>query len=343
MREEINNQEQAKPLSGSWIGLAIGLVLLVALIALGGCSNKGGSNATPSPGAVVKNSGGMEFAYVPAGNFQMGSTNGEEYELPVHQVTFARGFYMGRYEVTQAQWQKVMGNNPSTFSTCGENCPVEQVSADDAQEFIKKLNATNDGYTYRLPSEAEWEYACRAGTTGDYAGDLNAMGWYTTNADFKTHPVGQKQANAWGLFDMHGNVAEWVMDYQHNNYNGAPTDGSAWGKDVSEDRMERGGSWTFDAKRVRSARHPGSPRLSLERRRVSVGGGCAVVVLRGAATRARSPWRLGEILKSGYENLQVGRGFYPRCNGSKVPQGSAAGIESPFTCKCLLVESSPQC
>jgi formylglycine-generating enzyme required for sulfatase activity len=249
MPEKIKNRVQAQHRS-----LVVGVMLIVGLMALAGCSKK---SANLTAGTVMKNSGGMEFAYVPAGNFQMGSgkgdPNGDPNEQPVHQVTFASGFYMGRYEVTQAQWQKVMGNNPSTFSSCGENCPVEQVSSDDAQEFIKKLNAQNDGYQYRLPSEAEWEYACRAGTTGDYAGDLNAMAWYTTNADYKTHPVGQKQANAWGLYDMHGNVSEWVMDYQHNNYDGAPADGSAWSKAVSDDRMERGGSWTFDAKRVRSA------------------------------------------------------------------------------------------
>jgi formylglycine-generating enzyme required for sulfatase activity len=247
---EVNNQEQAKHRSRLWISLAVGLTLLVGLIALSGCSK---NSANPSAGTVVKNSSGMEFNYVPAGSFQMGSGNGDPNEQPVHQVTFARGFYVGRSEVTQAQWQKVMGSNPSKFSSCGENCPVEQVSWDDAQEFIKKLNAQNDGYQYRLPSEAEWEYACRAGTTGDYAGDLNSMAWYTVNADYKTHPVGQKQANAWGLYDMHGNVSEWVMDYQHNNYDGAPADGSAWSKAISDDRMERGGSWTFDAKRVRSA------------------------------------------------------------------------------------------
>jgi formylglycine-generating enzyme required for sulfatase activity len=237
-----------------WISLAVGLLLLVGLMALDGCSKK---SASPSAGTVVKNSSGMEFAYAPAGGFQMGSgkgdPNGDPNEQPVHQVTFTHGFYIGRHEVTQAQWQKVMGNNPSKFSDCGENCPVEQVSWDDAQEFIKKLNAQNDGYQYRLPSEAEWEYACRAGTTGDYAGDLNSMAWYTVNAGYKTHPVGQKQANTWGLYDMHGNVSEWVMDYQHNNYDGAPADGSAWSKAISDDRMERGGSWTFDAKRVRSA------------------------------------------------------------------------------------------
>ena len=260
MPEEINNQEQAKQRSGLWIGLAIGLVMLVGLIALGGCSRSSANSTTKlSPGTVVKNSSGMEFAYVPAGSFQMGSGNGDPNEQAVHQVTFAGGFYVGRYEVTQAQWQKVMGNNPSKASNCGENCPVEQVSWDDAQEFIKKLNAQNDGYQYRLPSEAEWEYACRAGTTSDYAGDLNSMAWYTANADYKTHPVGQKQANAWGLYDMHGNVSEWVMDYQHNNYDGAPTDGSAWSKAISDDRMERGGSWTFDAKRLRSAQRNEAP------------------------------------------------------------------------------------
>jgi formylglycine-generating enzyme required for sulfatase activity len=104
-----------------------------------------------------------------------------------------------------------------------------------------------------LPSEAEWEYACRAGTTGDYAGDPNAVAWYTVNADYKTHPVGQKQPNAWGLYDMQGNVSEWVMDYQYNNYDGAPTDGSARSKDVSTDRDLRGGSWRLDDKHLRSA------------------------------------------------------------------------------------------
>src|SRR5882762_10161151 len=227
MPVEINGQVKAKHRNKASLGVAIGLVLLVGLIALDGCSKK---SANPTAGTVMKNSSWMEFAYVPGGSFQMGSGNGDPNEQPVHQVAFASGFYMGRYEVTQAQWQKVMSNNPSTFSTCGENCPVEQVSWDDAQEFIKKLNAQNDGYQYRLPSEAEWEYACRAGTTGDYAGDPNSMAWYTSNAEYKTHPVGKKQANAWGLYDMHGNVSEWVMDYQHNNYDGAPTDGSAWGK-----------------------------------------------------------------------------------------------------------------
>src|SRR5205085_11681819 len=119
---------------------------------------------------------GVEFVWIPAGSFMMGSENGGSDEKPVHRVMISEGFYMGKYEVTQAQWQAVMGNNPSRFK--GDNLPVETVSWDDAVSFIAKLNAQNDGYTYRLPTEAEWEYAARAGTTGDYAGDLDAMAWY---------------------------------------------------------------------------------------------------------------------------------------------------------------------
>jgi formylglycine-generating enzyme required for sulfatase activity len=272
MPEEINNQEPAKRRSGLWIGLAVGLALLVGLIALGGCSQSsansntsntsgGGAGAKPepSPGTVVKNSSGMEFAFVPAGSFQMGSDKGSSGEQPVHQVTLARGFYMGRYEVTQAQWQKAMGSNPSSVQDCGENCPVDDVMWNDAQEFIKKLNAANDGYTYRLPSEAEWEYACRAGTTGDYAGDLNSMAWYHDNSNDKPHPVGKKQPNAWGLYDMHGNAEEWAMDYFHDNYNGAPTDGSAW-LDGGEQkyRVVRGGRWQVVGDFLRSAFREGN-------------------------------------------------------------------------------------
>jgi formylglycine-generating enzyme required for sulfatase activity len=218
-------------------------------------SNVGSTSTTPAPkpGTVVRNKMGMELVYVPAGSFMMGSENGESNEKPVHQVTIREGFYMGKYEVTQAQWQQVMGSNPSYFKNC-DQCPVEEVNWNDAQEFIKKLNAQNDGYTYRLPSEAEWEYACRAGTTGDYAGDVDAMAWYGKNSGSKTHPVGQKQANAFGLYDMHGNVDEWCEDIWHENYNGAPTDGSAWlsGGD-SRYRVLRGGSWYFIAYVLRAA------------------------------------------------------------------------------------------
>jgi formylglycine-generating enzyme required for sulfatase activity len=205
----------------------------------------------PKPGAVVRNQMGMELVYVSAGSFMMGSNFGNN-EMPVHQVTIQEGFYMGRYEVTQAQWQAVMGNNPSRFK--GDNLPVEQVSWDDAQEFIRRLNARGDGYTYRLPSEAEWEYACRAGTTGDYAGNLDAMAWYDKNSGPQTHPVGQKQPNGFGLYDMHGNVWEWCEDWYHDGYNGAPTDGSAWlSGGYPNLRMLRGGSFGGYAFGPRSA------------------------------------------------------------------------------------------
>jgi len=173
----------------------------------------------PKVGTMRRNSIGMEFMYIPEGSFQMGSTNGNGDEKPVHKVTISQGFFMGRTEVTQTQWQAVMGNNPSGFKDCG-NCPVENVSWDDAQSFIAKLNAQNDGFKYRLPSEAEWEYAARSGTTGDYAGNLDSMAWYSANSGSKTHPVGTKQANAWGLYDMHGNVWEWCQDWYSDSYYG---------------------------------------------------------------------------------------------------------------------------
>jgi serine/threonine-protein kinase len=173
---------------------------------------------------ALTNSIGMEMVYVPAGSFIMGSENGDSDEKPMHRVTISSGFYMGRYEVTQAQWQAVMGTNPSDFKGC-DNCPVEQVSWDDAQEFIRQMNARGDGYTYRLPTEAEWEYACRAGTTTAFAyGDL--LSSEQANFDGK-HPyggaskgvyrqkttlVGSFQPNAFGLYDMHGNVWEWCQD-----------------------------------------------------------------------------------------------------------------------------------
>jgi formylglycine-generating enzyme required for sulfatase activity len=174
----------------------------------------------------------------------MGSKQNTPFDKPVHRVTISYGFYMGKYEVTQAQWQKVMGNNPSYFKNCGDNCPVESVSWDDAREFVKELNQMNDGYTYRLPTEAEWEYACRAGTTEDYAGNRGAMGWYEKNSGYKTHAVGQLPPNAFGLYDMQGNVYEWCEDWYHDSYNGAPTDGSAWLSGGEQKyRVARGGAF----------------------------------------------------------------------------------------------------
>lgn len=221
-------------------------------------------------GAVVRNGIGMELVYVPAGSFLMGSPASEAErgndEGPQHQVTIREGFYMGRYEVTQAQWQAVMGSNPSNFKGC-DQCPVEQVSWNDAQEFIRKLNARGDGYTYRLPTEAEWEYACRAGTTTEFAygnslsseqANFNGNHPYGGAAKGvyrqKTTPVGSFQPNAFGLYDMHGNVSEWCEDWSHESYNGAPVDGSAWLSGGEQTyRALRGGWWSSSAGELRSA------------------------------------------------------------------------------------------
>jgi formylglycine-generating enzyme required for sulfatase activity len=196
---------------------------------------------------------------LPVGSFDMGSNNGGADEKPVHRVTIAKPFAIEKTEVTQAQWKSIMGNNPSHFSggllfgrDC-ENCPVEQVNWNDAQAFIQKLNAKT-GKQYRLPSEAEWEYACRAGSQQEYCGsdDVNSVAWNANNSGDRTHPVATKQANAFGLYDMSGNVWEWVEDSYHESYNGAPTDGSVWSGDGAK-RVFRGGSWHYLAQRTRAA------------------------------------------------------------------------------------------
>jgi formylglycine-generating enzyme required for sulfatase activity/tRNA A-37 threonylcarbamoyl transferase component Bud32 len=190
------------------------------------------------------------FVQILEGHFMMGSVNGEAGEKPVHPVKIGP-FEIGKYELTQEQWQSVMGMNPS--KTKGANLPVENVSWNDAQEFIKKLNAENDGYTYRLPTEAEWEYVCRAGSTGDYAGNLNEMAWYSSNSDNQTHPVGQKKANAWGLHDLHGNVWEWCNDYYDESYYRKSPSVDPSGPSTGTDRVGRGGSWYDKAFSLRSA------------------------------------------------------------------------------------------
>jgi formylglycine-generating enzyme required for sulfatase activity len=186
---------------------------------------------------------------LPAGKFMMGGANYDD-EKPQHEVVVPR-FYIGKYQVTQKQWQVVMGKNPSRFKS--EGLPVENISWNDAKEFCKKLSEITKR-EYRLPSEAEWEYACRAGTTGDYAGKLADMAWYAKNLGDNAHPVGKKKPNAFGLYDMHGNVWEWCEDVWHENYLDAPQDGSAWIEGGNNDRrVARGGSWNGNAHSCRSA------------------------------------------------------------------------------------------
>ncbi len=195
------------------------------------------------------------FAFIPAGTFEMGSKTGLGDERPVHSVTFTRAFYMLKTEVTQAEWRTVMGANPSHFSGCGDTCPVERVNWNEIEDFIAKLNEANPGAHYRLPTEAEWEYAARAGTTGDYGGtgNLDEMGWHLDNSEEHTHPAAQKQPNAWGLYDMHGNVWEWTQDrYSGNYYSESPSEDPK-GPSTGEMRVLRGGSWRDAANAHRSA------------------------------------------------------------------------------------------
>jgi len=178
-------------------------------------------------------------------------------EKPAHNVTLPTPFYMGKYEVTQEQYQQVMGKNPSQFKGRAD-LPVEYVSWDDAQAFCRQIEELT-GERLRLPSEAEWEYACRAGTStmyysGDDEASLGRAGWYRGNSKRKTHPVGQKEANAFGLYDIDGNVWEWCEDDCHESYEGAPTDGSAWiDKPRGRPRVLRGGGWHNGARGCRSA------------------------------------------------------------------------------------------
>ncbi|WP_321416957.1 formylglycine-generating enzyme family protein [uncultured Methanomethylovorans sp.] len=222
--------------------------------------NKTATTNTQLDLETYTNSIGMEFVLIPAGEFQMGSPSSEEDrdddEGPVHEVTIENAYHLGKYEVTQAQWVEIMGNNPLYFD--GDNKPVEQISWNEVQEFIKKLNAKEGTDKYRLPSEAEWEYACRAGTASSYSfGDdeskLEDYAWYCFNSGNITHPVGQKKPNPWGLYDMHGNVWEWCQDRWHDTYKNAPTDGSAWEDGNSSYRVSCGGSFFDTASGSRSA------------------------------------------------------------------------------------------
>jgi formylglycine-generating enzyme len=191
----------------------------------------------------------IEMVFVKGGCFQMGDTfgDGQPNEKPVHEVC-VQDFYIAKYVVTQRQWQAVMGNNPSYFKDCGYNCPVEQVSWDDAQEFIRKLNEMT-GKEFRLSTEAEWEYAARSGGKKEqWAGtsrldELKDYAWYNENSELRTHPVGQKKPNELGIYDMSGNVWEWVRDYYDEKYYEKSPKNNPPGPLSGHGKVLRGGSW----------------------------------------------------------------------------------------------------
>jgi len=226
----------------------------------------------------ITNSIDMKLVLIPAGEFMMGSpdsdTDAEADEKPQHRVRITKPFYLGSTEVTQEQYERVMGQNPSWFCATGDGkvevagqntrqFPVEWVSWEDAVEFCRRLSQ-KEGKTYRLPTEAEWEYACRAGSTtryciGDAPADLVEYAWYDENSDDTTHPVGQKKPNAWGLYDMHGNVWEWCADrFAEDYYRASPADDPN-GPDSRVFRVLRGGAWYLQPWVLRSARRDSYP------------------------------------------------------------------------------------
>lgn len=214
-------------------------------------------SATALPYKSFRNRAGMLMIWIPPSTFRMGSPDGLPDERAVRQVTFANGFWLGNSEVTQGQWLALMGGNPSKFQG-DENLPVEQVGWEDAVAFCKKLTANEratgslpPGFEYGLPSEAQWEYACRAGTEGDHAGDLNSMAWYGENSGGRTHPVNGKAPNPWGLHDMHGNVWERCADWYGPYPASAETD--PLGPANGSKRVDRGGGWRDAANLCRSA------------------------------------------------------------------------------------------
>jgi formylglycine-generating enzyme required for sulfatase activity len=253
--------------------ICLALLVLLSFLAGLGCTN-GGPSADPVPGVPMFTSqSGVPMVVVPAGYFQMGSKSGREDERPVHKV-WIDSFLMDQHEVTQAEFEK-LGRietfpNPSHFK--GPDLPVEQVNLQMAALFCNarsKLEGLQPCYNdniecnfaangYRLPTEAEWEYACRAGSDDVYSfGNepriLGDYGWFADNSGKKTHPVGQKKANAWGLYDMHGNVAEWCHDIYDKNYYQSSPDRNPRGPVVGKEYVLRGGSWKSPADALRSA------------------------------------------------------------------------------------------
>jgi formylglycine-generating enzyme required for sulfatase activity len=227
-----------------------------------------GNSNEPAPG-TIRTYLGINFIWIPPGSFYMGTAKSPSElvqmyegsaslyspEYPRHLVTITRGFWMSQTEITQKQWVDIMGYNPSYHK--GDNLPVENLSWNDCQKFIEKINKLGAG-TYRLPTEAEWEYACRAGSSsefcfGDNPQDLDNYGWHVFNSNYQTQPVKQKQPNAWGLYDMHGNVWEWCQDWYDAEYYKNSPQYDPTGPATGEYKVLRGGTCLRSPARCRSA------------------------------------------------------------------------------------------
>lgn len=263
------------------VGMCVAVALFSACVLVSCSKSKVSDNLKPELTVDLGDGVNMEFVLIRPGSFMMGAPDSATTPLfagchPQHRVRISKPFYLGKYEVTQEQWQSVMGNNPSRYRDLvghglsqpqnEAKCPVGCVSWNDCQSFLGKLKAKVPGTELCLPTEAQWEYACRAGSTGDYCygdGDANLgdYAWYRENSDGWPHPVGQKKPNAWGLYDMHGNVWEWVADrdgIEADYYANGPSR-DPQGPTSGTGRMYRGGSYVFGSSWARSYCRMGGP------------------------------------------------------------------------------------
>ena len=266
-----------------WQRLLLAGVLVCVLPVMGCSDSESVGEAGRKAGDILHDPlSGMEFVWIPKGCFTMGELPkglklAVNRQKPAHTVCFEEGFWMGKFEVTHEQWQRVMGKDLSYFDKERfgpefKQHPVEQISCEDAQEFLRRLNEQAGTDRYRLPSEAQWEYAARAGTTtmyffGDDPEELHEYSWNKEDSkQGNTHPVGQLKPNPWGLYDIYGNVDECCADHWHDDYIGAPTDGSVW--EENSDRewwVVRGGSWFADNHSCSSPiRYKTIPKFALE-------------------------------------------------------------------------------